>query len=463
MINNIYNNFGSYLGFGISAITLFTAQSCEFDEVQWRKNKPNVILIMADDMGLGDLSFINPSLSRTTPNLDKLVEEGVWLSQAYAASTVCAPSRAALLTGLYPHQTGCVTLNMASFPELTRVDESLSMIADAFSDNGYVTGLIGKWHCGEGEGYHPMDRGYKVFEGFLGYMVNSYFTYELDINRTYKKFDNRYLTYELSDRAIEFVRRHKDVPFYLELAHYAPHRPIGAPEEFIVHYLEKGYDENTATIYAMIEIMDKGIGQLVAELDHLGIRDNTLIIFTSDNGPDPLTGERFNLGLRGAKYDIYEGGIHVPLILNWQNKMEPAHIKELIHHTDIFPTLVDICKLELSDDIPFVGGSIAGLLMGEPEYNLPEDRYWQWNRGVPRYSHNAAMRRGNWKLVRPFVTRGIPEGASDRRPELYDLENDPFEENDVSKQNQQVYATMNVYLEQWTREMEFRRLRNTDK
>lgn len=460
-MNQTYRYFKQFLSYCILAIILLTNQGCRQHNRQEKTEHPNVILILADDMGLGDLSYFNGGLIRT-PNLDQLVEEGVWFSQAYSAAPVCAPARAALLTGRYPHRTGCVTLGMKRFPELTKMDKDLPTMADVFRDNGYATGLIGKWHCGEGEGYHPMDRGFQEFEGFVGYMVKSYFSYELDVQGKLYKFEDQYLTNNLSERAIEFVRRHKDEPFFLHLAHYAPHRPIGAPQELVDYYLGKGFNEKIATIYAMIEIMDQGIGKLMAELDNLEIRENTLVIFSSDNGPDPIPGERFNKGLRGSKYTIYEGGIHVPFIVNWKGKLEPAQKKEVIHFTDVFPTLVYLCNLQLPASIDFDGGSMAGLLMGKAENNLPEKRFWQWNRGVPLYSHNAAMRQGKWKLVRPFVTRNIPDGPSEQRSVLYNLENDPFEEHDVSKQNQQIFENMKVMLEQWCREMEFSRLNNNE-
>jgi len=423
--------------------------------------QPNVILILADDMAVGDLSYINGGRTRT-PNLDKLINGGVWFSQAYSASPVCAPARAALLTGFHPHQTGCVTLGMQRFPELTRMDKEMTTIADVFASNDYVTGLVGKWHVGEGAGYTPRDRGFQEFEGFVGYMVNSYYSYELDIQGVEQEFEGQYLTDELSKRAIEFVRRHKDEQFFLHLAHYAPHRPLGAPQETIDYYLSKGYSQNNSTIYAMIELMDQGIGQLMTELDKLGIRENTLIIFASDNGPDPIPGERLNEELRGTKYTIYEGGIRVPFIMNWKGQLKTGQRDDVVHFTDVFPTLVSMCNLQLKDPIDFVGGNLENLVKGNDQHSLPEARYWQWNRGVPDYSHNAAMRQGKWKLVRPFVTRNIPEELSKTKPELYDLENDPMEENDVSEHNLQTYQEMKVRLEEWSRKVEFDRIKNKD-
>ena len=456
-MNNTYQYIKQFLSYFILTFILLTNQGCS--QRQDKIGHPNVILILADDMGLGDLSCFNGGLTRT-PNIDKLVKEGIWFNQAYSAAPVCAPARAALLTGLYPHRTNCITLGMKRFPELTKINKGLPTIADVFRDNGYTTGLIGKWHCGNEKGYLPMDRGFQEFEGFLGYMVKSYFSYELLIQDKIYKYDNQYLTDNLSERAVKFVRRHKDKPFFLHLAHYAPHRPLGAPQELVDYYLEKGFNENIATIYAMIEIMDQGIGKLMNELDSLGIREKTLVILSSDNGPDPITGPRFNQGLRGAKYSIYEGGIHVPFIVNWKGKLKPSQKKEVIHFTDVFPTLVDICNLNIPPSVDFDGGSMASLFMEKAKNILPEKRFWQWNRGVPFYSHNAAMRQGKWKLVRPFVTINIPDGLSNQRPVLYNLENDPFEEHDVSKQNHLLYESMEVMLEQWCREMEFSRLNN---
>jgi arylsulfatase A len=421
--------------------------------------RPNVILILADDMAYGDLSLINGGMTHT-PELDQLARESAWFTQGYSAAPVCAPARAALLTGLHPHQTGCVTLGMQRFPELSRISKGIPTMADVFSENGYATGLVGKWHCGDGPDYHPMQRGFQEFEGFLGYMVDTYEEYQLDINQEIQSFSGKYLTDDLSERAIDFIRRHKEHPFFLHLAHYAPHRPLGAPEEMVDYYLSQGHSRNTATIYAMIEVMDHGIGQLMAELDKLGIRENTIIIFLSDNGPDPVPGERDNLGLKGTKYTVYEGGIHVPFFIQWKGTFDPATFAQVAHFTDLFPTLVDLCNLQMSESIPFVGASLEKVLNGEESGELPEVRYWQWNRGVPYYSHNAAMRQGPWKLVRPFVTRNVPEAASEALPVLYNLENDPFEEVDVSATYRSRYQTMSVMLEAWSREVEHERLKN---
>ena len=210
----------------------------------------------------------------------------------------------------------------------------------------------------------------------------------------------------------------------------------------------------------MIEVMDRGIGNLVEELDRLGIRENTLIIFASDNGPAPQNGERPNQGFRGTKYTIYEGGIRIPFIFNWKGSLKAVRKDQIIHFTDVFPTLVELCDLQVSDSLCFEGASLAPLLLGKENFVLPQIKYWQWNRGVPEYTHNAAMRSGRWKLVRPFVTRDEPGGPSLEKPVLYDIENDPFERSDLSGKHPEVATKMNVMLEQWGREMEFDRLKN---
>lgn len=428
-----------------------------------QSKKPNVILILADDMGLGDLSALNGGLNKT-PFLDQLMKESVWFTAAYSGSAVCAPSRAALLTGQYPHKTGVVSLEQKVYPSLTSLSKKVVTLADLFLQNGYKTGLVGKWHLGLGEAYHPMKRGFKEFTGFIG-APSSYFDYKLDFNGTIKKITGEYLTEQFTRSAIEFIQKHKSEPFFLHLAHYAPHRPLEAPSKIVEAYLDKGFNKNTATIYAMIEIMDQGIGAVLKELDRLRIAENTIVIFCSDNGPDPLTGERFNLKMSGSKYKVTEGGIHIPMMIRWTGKLAPGKENRLFHFIDVLPTVAALCKLNVP---PSISGRIDGrsyakeLTGGKTDEASSHALFWQWNRGVPYYSHNAAIRMGKWKLVKPPVTRDIPHGESSLKPLLYDLEKDPFEANDLSGNYPEVYDHLALLLEEWCRRMEFERLSNTD-
>ncbi len=442
---------GSMAGFLMLSLNMIFGQTEE--------TRPNIILILADDMGSGDISTVNGGLNRT-PNLDQLIKESVFFSEAYSASPVCTPSRAALLTGRYPHRTGAVTLNMQQYPEISRIHKSEKTIADIFNDNGYVTAVIGKWHVGDGEEYHPLNRGFDQFQGFKGYDVSDdYYNYRLDVQGAYQNVTGEYLTENLSRRAVNFVKEHKQGPFFLHLAHYAPHRPLSAPEDLINFYEQKGFDRNTSTVYAMIEVMDKGIGDLMRTLDAEGIRDNTLVIFASDNGPDPMVGERYNLGLRGTKYTVYDGGIKVPLMFNWKGRIIPSIKKSMVHLTDIFPTLLEICKIPKPTELKLDGGSIANVLLGENgDDHLPQYRFWQWNRGTPFYSHNAAVRDGDWKLVKPYITRGHVLIESTQAPLLFNVKNDPAETTDLAKEEKERYNRMSVKLEQWAREVEWERL-----
>lgn len=420
---------------------------------------PNVILILADDMGLGDIGAFNFGRS-TTPAIDRLIDEGVWFHRAYAGSAVCTPSRAALLTGRYPHRTGAVTLSPKNFPKLNRLDLDEVTVADLFAAGGYATGMVGKWHTGDGEAYHPLKRGFDEFVGatFMARDVPSYYSYTLDVQGTRRHFEDTYLTREFTRRAIDFVRRHKNEPFFFHLAHYAPHRPLEAPDEVVDRYRARGFGESTATIYAMIEIMDEGIRALLDELDALGLRENTIVIFASDNGPDPITGTRFNHGLRGTKYTIYEGGIHVPFVVRWPSRFDPGERAAVAHFVDVLPTLLDLCGLEKPADLHLDGTSLAAVLDGRADA-VDRPRFWQWNRGVPRYSHNAAMRDGPWKLVRPYVSRELVDGPSTAAPHLYNVIDDPSEQHDRAADHPDRFERMKAALEAWSKDVERSRLR----
>ncbi|EGF28229.1 arylsulfatase A [Rhodopirellula baltica WH47] len=419
--------------------------------------RPNVIVILADDLAVGDLAGGDGSPTRT-PNLDRFASESIQFSQAYSGSCVCAPARAALLTGRYPHRTGVVTLNMNKYPEMTRLRRDETMIADVLKDAGYATGLVGKWHTGRGDGFHPLDRGFDVFEGFFGSDDVGYFRYPFSEQRQISDVDESYLTDDLNRRAIEFVRRHHEHPFFLHLAHYAPHRPLEAPSEVIARYRDQGFDESTATIYAMIEVMDRGIGELLSEIDDLGLSEDTIVLFASDNGPDPLTGERFNRELRGTKYQVNEGGIRVPLFVRWSKRLAPGQRDQMVTFVDLMPTILDLCRVDVSMLNRLDGESFVPVLKNASIAHSTM-RFWQWNRASPNYTHNAAVRHRRYKLVRPYVTRGAKLKDSTEPSVLFDLQNDPTESRDVSKQYPDIAERMSRELDRWSASVETDRLR----
>ena len=351
---------------------------------------------------------------------------------------------------------------MNTYPLMTRLRRDEVTIADIMRQAGYTTGLIGKWHVGLGDGYHPLDRGFDEFEGFSDSGDVGYFQYSFDVQGQVKRVTDKYLTDDLNDRAIKFVRRHRDHPFFLHLAHYAPHRPLEAPDKIIQRYRDQGFDESASTIYAMIEVMDSGIGRLLNELDKLNLTNQTIVVFASDNGPDPLTGKRFNQGLRGTKYQIYEGGIRVPLFIRWPQTLTPGQREQPVHFVDLLPTILDLAGIQARAENSLDGKSFAKLLR-DPSALFSPTRFWQWNRGRPNYSHNAAIREGKFKLVRPFVTRGSKLKDSTLPAVLYDVEADPAESKDVARDHPDIAKQLDKELQEWAEAVERDRVRPVEK
>ena len=460
--------------------------------------QPNIILIVADDMGYGDFGVFNNGFVRT-PNLDQLVGESTCLTQHYAGSPVCSPSRAALLTGRYPHRTGAFTPQETLGLDRIAVDEVT--LGDAFKRGGYATGYIGKWHNGAlDRRYHPNARGFDEFVGFSGGWAD-YYQWQLDYSGSTRKSDGRYLTDVLTDEAISFVHRHRQQPFFLSVMYNAPHSPLQAPPALIQPYLEAGLPPAVAVTYAMIEAMDAGIGRLLNDLDQWHLAENTIVLFSSDNGPAFLLrpdqvpphmdrdATRFNCGFAGAKGSVYEGGIRVPMVIRWPAALAAGQRSdELIHFTDWFPTLLNLCGVPHPDGPPLDGHDIGALLRGETLQEEPR-RFWQWNGYTPVANINAAMRDGDWKLVRPQIAfryasaadealaaqyvaldieykyhpERVPSIRTDMMPalvipdplppELYNIRNDPLEQHNLAPHEPIRLAHMQNALESWFEEV----------
>ncbi len=363
-------------------------------------------------MGYGDFGCFGDGSVRT-PNLDRLVSEGACFRQHYSASPICAPARAALLTGRYPHRTGAITQHEVH--GLDRIALREVTIADAFRSAGYKTSLVGKWHNGTfDQRFEPNARGFDEFTGFCGGW-SDYYRYHLRRNETSAPSDGRYLTDVLTEQATEFVKRNNGEPFFLYLPYSAPHSPFQAREEWIAPHRDQGLNRIVATTYAMIERMDAGIGRLLETLDEEGLADNTIVAFTSDNGPaffnppymleegEPTFNERFNAGLRGSKGWIHEGGIRVPMVLRWRGKVPGGSLlDELAHFTDWMPTLLSLAGVTRPPGPALDGQDLSPLLLGRP-FQVEPRRFWQWNYYWPDVGTNAAVRDGEWKLVRPMI------------------------------------------------------------
>ena len=469
--------------------------------------RTNVLLIVADDLGYGDLGLFNPALR--TPHLDRLAAQGVCLHQHYSASPICAPSRAGLLTGRYPHRTGAITQHECH--GLDRIGLTERTLADMFTHAGYATGLVGKWHNGTFDTrFEPNARGFKEFVGFCGGW-SDYYRYKLRVNTGYRNGDGRYLTDVLTEEALDFIRRHRTEPFFLQLAYSAPHSPFQAPAARVQRHLDAGFNRVTGTTYAMIEIMDDGIGRVLKALDEQGLAEDTVVLFTSDNGPaffnppymlepgENTLNERFNCGFKGAKGYVDEGGIRVPMIVRWPSGI-PAGTRSdaLVHFTDWLPTLLHLTGAKPLPGPALDGHNVAALLKGEAAAEPPR-QFWQWNFYLPYIGTNAAMRDGNWKLVRPtiagtrffnkdlyaseddvaymreFVDADLAHKEDPERPralvpvpkllmpppeppQLYDLAADPGEQHDLSAVHPQRVAMMLCALESWFEDVEAERL-----
>ncbi len=452
-----------------------------------RQNLPNIVLVLADDMGYGDFSAFNGGRSNT-PTLDGLIRESLCLTQHYSASPICAPARAALLTGRYPHRTGAIeTRELRGLCNLALRETT---IGDLLRRAGYATGYVGKWHNGGVDAaHHPNARGFQEFVGFRSGWQD-YFRWVLDRNGSFQRSDGRYLTDVFTEEARQFIRRHSREPFFLHVAYNAPHTPLQAPEDEIRPFAETGqFNKGVSTIYGMIHRLDDGVAQILDTLEELGLAEDTILMFTSDNGPqfggggDRCT-TRFNCGFKGSKSFVYEGGIRVPMLLRWPAGLQGGReAGPMVHFCDWLPTLLAAAGLEVPPELAIDGQNVLPVLRGE-EGDVPTRRFWQWNRYQPLVTTNAAMRDGDWKLVRPVIKetfwtdpaeqeldsayrdepwkqfepiRGpLParEVPPPHEPELYNIADDPLEEQDLAGRHPARARRMLTELETWFEDVE---------
>ena len=450
---------------------------------------PNVLFILVDDMGYGDFSAFNGGLSHT-PVLDSLIDQSVCFTQAYTGSPVCNPSRACLLTGRYPHRTG--SIDTLEWRGLERLALRETTLADMLQASGYATGLIGKWHLGSFDPrYHPCRRGFDEAVCFRGGM-HDYYDWRLEYGEdTVRRGDGTYLTDLWTTEACDFLRRHQREPFFLHVTYNAPHTPLQVPEEELAPFLGKdGLNRGVATLYAMIHRLDTGVGQILQTLDDLGLADNTIVCFSSDNGPqfggqgqDCTT--RFNCHYNGAKGVVYEGGIRVPMLMRWPDGLQGSReCDRMVHFADWLPTLLAMTGTPLpADNLPLDGVDLLPMIRGESD-EVCTQRCWQWNRYTPLIECNAAIRDGDWKLIRPalreamavpdiqwlhtsmyeyeyFVQNGVIQDPDPPRevpppppPELYNIASDPLEQQNVAADNPEVTSKLLTKLETWFEEVE---------
>jgi arylsulfatase A-like enzyme len=402
--------------------------------------RPNIVIILADDQGNADAGFQRSPSTISTPSIDKLAQSGVVFSEGYASAYVCAPTRAGLLTGRYQQRFGFYTANDS------RAGMPLSEItlADMLKKEGYRTGIFGKWHLGLEEAYHPLNRGFQDFYGFLGHGAHDYFDFSCTtddkFNCILRDFtpvnDEGYLTDILAREACSFIKTNagKKSPFFLYLPFNAVHAPLQAPEEDIKRFNTGNRDRDIQL--AMIYRMDIAVGKVIETLKSEGIYENTIIFYFSDNGGAKAVSAN-NLPLRDFKQSVYEGGLRVPFIMSWPDKLKHSVCQEPVICLDIMPTICAALDIKLPADRIYDGRNILPAIERKLKQPLHEELYWD---GA---DNRWAVRAGKWKLV--FDKKA--------KLELYDLEKDISESNDLSAQNPEKTNELKLKYENWRAEM----------
>jgi arylsulfatase A-like enzyme len=460
----------------------------EIHAAEISERQPNVLFIIADDLGIGDLQcYGNPYVD--TPAINSLANDGVLFTDHYAPSPLCAPSRAGYLTGRFNHRTGAV--DVPSNRGLDRIALSEKTFGDYFRSAGYATSLIGKWHNGlYCRDYLPHQRGFDLFFGFPN-GGQDYWKWNLLRNDVAVPHDGRYLTDALNDEAIRFIQSNaaSEKPFAMFLAHHVPHYPLQAPAALIAKYQQRlgsDGDENVTIIYAMIEAMDTGLARVFQTLKDEGQWDNTIIVFTSDNGSqlgryEGGTTHRYHGTYSGNKGDVGEQGIRVPAIIAWPGHIPPGRvIRTPIHGCDWVPTLYGQTNGPVVSKELFDGVDLMPLLLGDKQPELDSRELpFQKNRYIPAAHSDAAIRRGRWKLVwpgapatmskdsardNPSYLRGVVhphwEMPLDRelgpvpdykqpQPRLFDLITDPSERHNLASANPDLVADLAHRYDAW--------------
>jgi arylsulfatase A-like enzyme len=400
-----------------------------------REDRPNVILLMTDDQGYGDLGCHGNEVI-VTPNLNELYKQSIRLTDFHVDPT-CSPTRSALMTGHYSSRTGVWHTIMGR--SLLAGDEVT--MADVFSASGYRTAIFGKWHLGDNYPYRPQDRGFEEVlvhgGGGVGqgpdYWGNDYFDDTYIHNGTATKFFG-YCTDVWFDGTLKFIEANKDRPFFCYLPTNAPHGPYNVADKYSKPYRDKGIDKTQANFYGMITNIDENVGRLMRRLKELKLEQNTILIFMTDNG----TSGNYAGGMRGKKGSEYEGGHRVPFFIRWPagGLKVSRDVDPLSAHIDVLPTLIDLCGLEKPAGVKFDGASLAPLLKGAAG-NWPDRTLLVHSQRIehPEKWRKSAVMTQRWRLI--------------NGKELYDIQADPAQKKDISDANPDVVEKLRQSYERW--------------
>jgi len=455
----------------LSAIVPLLFNSCQSkSKEQQQQEQPNVLFIMADDMGWKDLGFMG-SQYYETPNIDRLAEQGMVFTNAYANAANSAPTRACLMSGQYGPRHGIYTVGnpdrgvdslrkLISVENETVLDSGITTIAEAMERKGYVSASMGKWHLGNPPESGPKSQGFDVnVAGWKKGHPDSYFSpYKNPSLENGPK--GEYLTDRITSEAVRFIEEHQKDPFFLYLPYYAVHTPLQAKDSLIEKYKNKEpWNGHNNPVYAsMIHTMDQGVGRLMHTLNKLNLEEETIVIFYSDNGGLGGYREQGIMGkditsqdpLRGGKGMFYEGGIREPLVVRWPGKVEAGSTCDTpVISIDFYPTLLDIAGIEKKEDKVLDGKSILPLLTREESFKR-DAIYWhfpaylQAGQGTFRTRPVGAIRSGNYKLLEFF---------EDGRLELYNLKKDVGETNDLSDEMPEKTRELHRKLKAWRQQV----------
>jgi arylsulfatase A-like enzyme len=403
---------------------------------------PNIILIMADDMGYGELGCTGHDVFKT-PNLDQMAKDGILLTDFHSNGAVCSPTRAALMTGRYQNRSGIEGVVTAVGHRHTGLDLEEWTMAEALKESGYRTAMFGKWHLGYQPSFSPIHQGFDKFKGFVSGNID-FFSHIDQVGHEdwwlgdKKEKNQGYLTKIITDFSIDFIKEKSDKPFFLYLSHGAPHYPYQGPNDKAYRRLGNpepiyGLVEDKARAYKdMMECMDAEIGRLLKAVKDLGMDENTLVIFCSDNGGTGQYGSS-NAPFRGTKNTFYEGGHRSPAIIRWAGKIKAGQVLANPAMTmDFMPTFLALNNV--NHKVLLDGVDLSPLLFEGKDL---EARPLLWKKG-----NDFAVRIGPWKLLNH---KG--------KKMLFNLENDPSEKKDLSKEEAELMKRLELKYEQWKKEV----------
>lgn len=420
--------------------------------------RPNVVLVMTDDQGYGDVGIHGNDRIRT-PNLDRFAREGIQLTRFYS-NPVCSPTRASLMTGRYFYRTGVIHTSRGG----AKMHGDEVTIAELLAKAGYRTGIFGKWHLGDNYPMRPQDQGFHEVlvhrSGGISQTPDfgvSYF--DPDLFHNGRRVQTKgYCTDIFFDAALEFIEQNRGQPFFVYLAPNAPHAPLEVSPRYSQPYRDMGLDETTAKVYGMVENIDENFGRLIERLEKLGLRSNTLVVFLTDNGPQQ---ERYNAGMRGRKASAYQGGIRVPFFLQWPARLAGRRkIDRIAAHIDVLPTLVEACGASPPARLALDGVSLLPLLSGDvrPEDWRDRTLYFQVHRGLSpkRYQNCSAVTQRYTMVGYPGTFNQEDLATSADRPvlELYELQPGAIEARDIAAEKPDLLATLRRGYDAWFSAME---------